>query len=172
MKARPMGLMAAGLLAGSMTAHAGLVAGSAVTFDLNPFDPPLTSSVEAGVDLIIGGFSIDFNAGPNGNIFNWTAGFPASLGGNTSFVLSGLTFDDGSTLVGFDVQASDLSGLTISTTASSLTVSFAPQIGASGTVLRGQYLTRASGNSVPEPGGLALVGLGLAGLAFTQRRKA
>lgn len=165
------GLFAASLLAGSMAAQAGLVTGSTVVFDLNPNDSPRSAAIQAGSDMTIGAFSLDFNSGANGDVFNWTSFGRAGMGGNSSFVLSGLQFADGLTLTGFDVISSELTGLTISTTASSLTVSFTPVSGAgeSGVVFSGRYLTNAT--TVPEPSALALVGISLAGLALMRRRK-
>lgn len=165
------GLFAASLLAGSMVAQAGLVTGSTVVFDLNPNDGPRSAAIQAGSDMTIGAFSLDFNSGANGDVFNWASSGNAGLGGNSSFVLSGLQFDDGSTLTGFQVLSSELTGLVITTTASSLTVTFTPAsvAGASGTVFSGRYLTTAA--TVPEPSALALVGISLAGLALMRRRK-
>ena len=162
-----------GLLAEPMAANAGLLAGDSVDFAVDPSLFSITVPVVAGNDYDQddrGVFEFDFNAGANGDTFSWVAWDSGYLAGSTSFTLSSLAFDDSSALIGFDVLSSLLDGITVSTTATSLTVDYtsAGYIGP-GTVLSGRYITTSS---VPEPGTLALLGLGLAGLGFTRQRKA
>jgi hypothetical protein len=166
------GIFTAVLLTASLAAQAGLVTGSKVVFDLDPADSPKPAEIKSGVDLTINNFLLDFNSDVNGDVFSWTAlnAEAARMGGNTSFVLSGLQFDDGSTLIGFDLIASELTGLSIATTATSLSVAFTPVtwVGSSGTVFSGRYLTSAP--TLAEPGALALSAIGVAGLALMRRR--
>jgi multidrug transporter EmrE-like cation transporter len=167
------GFFAAALLAASVAAQAGLDTGSTVVFDLDAVNPPWSVEIKTGVDLTIGKFLLDFDTGANGDVFSWTSSGAAvaSMGGNTSFVLSGLHFDDGSTLTGFELISSELTDLSISTTTTSLSVAFAPvnSVGSSGTVFSGRYLTSAA--ALAEPSALALAGIGVAGLALMRQRR-
>lgn len=152
---------------------ASVLTGDTVTFTANPgVFGPVAALVGAGTDLTAGAFRFDFNAGA-GDAFSWISSPGAGgLAGSTSITISDMDFTDGSSLVGFQVDSTLLSGVSISTTADSLTISYT-SVGliGPGTVISGRYVTTAV---VPIPATLPLVlaGLGLLGLSVRRRIQA
>lgn len=172
MKSGTLRWLVVGILAGPGTLPAAsLLPGDNVQMIYNPGAINVISAVGPGDEYSVGVFQFDFNSGPNGDVFAWSSvgnGFSANV---TSITLSGLAFSDSSTLVGFDVlPTSWLSGVTVSTTPTSVVISFnpAPSNVGPGVILSGRYITTTS--NVAEPGTLALLSLGSLGLALTRRR--
>ncbi|MBL8448037.1 MAG: PEP-CTERM sorting domain-containing protein [Zoogloeaceae bacterium] len=137
--------------------------GDTITFDGGPV------VVGAGIDRAFGVFAFDFDAGPDGDIFQWTSSASGFLGG-TPFVpnIFDLDFNDGSTLVGFDLTSTLLSNLSFVVTPDSITFSHTSTgfVGP-GVVISGRFITTST--AVPEPTALTLVALGLAGFALNRR---
>jgi hypothetical protein len=164
-------LLSCGLLAlAPWFASASVVTGDTVTFTANPgVFGPVAALVGAGTDLTAGVFQFDFDAGA-GDTFSWISSPAAGdLAGSTSITISDLDFTDGSSLVGFVLDSTLLSGVSISTTADSLTISYTSGgfVGP-GTLISGRYVTRAE---VPVPATLPLVLAGLGLLGFSVRRR-
>ena len=154
-------------------ASASVLTGDTVTFTANPgVFGPVAALVGAGTDLTAAAFQFDFDA-VAGDAFTWiSAPGAGGLAGSTSITISDLDFTDGSSLVGFLLDSTLLSGVSISTTADSLTISYTSvgTIGP-GLVVSGRYVTTAV---VPEPATLPLMlaGLGLLGLSARKRNQA
>ena len=146
--------------------NAGIITGTSITLTFSPTGGTFVRTVVAGEDLGIGTFGFDFDHGIDDDIFDFQSEKAGSLGGSTSFTLSGLLFDDGATLSGFNLFSTSLPDLVISTTATSVTFAYVAIDTIPGTVLRGQYITTA----VPEPSPLGLLAAGLLGL-FMQRKR-
>lgn len=154
-------------------ASAGVITGSNVSVTFNPGNIVLNGTVGTGNDIVIGQFLFDINDGIDNDIFNWDSLPQAgALVGTNTFTLSGLLFDGGEELAGFNVLGTVLTGLTTSFTSNSLTINYT-NVGfvGPGEVLRGQYVTRAP-NGVPAPGTLALLAAALPVIAFRRRRRA
>ena len=98
-----------------MSANTASLTGDTITFD-NSF-----VNVGAGIDDSFGVFSFDFDAGTGGDVFEWTSSSSGFLGG-IPFAPDqfDLDFDDGSTLIGFALTSTLLSGLSFVTTSDSI----------------------------------------------------
>jgi hypothetical protein len=151
-------------------ATAGIVPGSSVALVFNPGNLAFSGTAGAGADIVVNAFSFDVNGGAGSDVFTWASSGAGALVGTNTFTLSNLAFTGGQTLVGFNLISTLLSGVTFSTTASSLTVGYttAPSAGP-GTVFSGSYVLR--GTAVPEPGTLALLGLALLGVGVGAMRR-
>jgi len=145
-----------------------------LTLDQSPLVPNLvpfgTFEAGSGIDLTLGVFEFDVDAGAGGDGFVWTSGANGfvSAGSAVSLTLSGLDFSGGEVLTGFDLGVSTLTDLSVSTTASSVTFSWTndSRVGPD-TVLSGTYETSAV---IPIPASLPLLLGGLAGLGLVARR--
>lgn len=160
---------AAAMLLSANLASAGLVTGDAVTLTFHPSEAASGGVVGAGNDFSFGNFGFDLNEGPDGDIFHFRS-VPQSgaFAGNPSFTVSGLLFEGGAPLLGFEVLEVNLSGFSFSTTATSITFSYTDDYAPIGTVIRGRYITTAT--AVPEPTSILLLGIGLALFAVCRRR--
>jgi hypothetical protein len=154
----------------SINASAGLVTGDNVTLTFAPSGGSSSFTIRDGVDLQLGTFAFDLNAGVDGMIFDFQSAQRGFLGGSSSFTVSSLLFEGGYSLTGFDLFQTNMTNLAIFTTADSITFSYDPGDGSTfpGTVIRGRYITNEA--SVPEPATLVLFGLSLVGLAASRRR--
>lgn len=151
-------------------ASASVVTGDTVTLAANPgVFGPAASLVGAGTDLTVGNFSFDFDGGA-GDAFTWDSVPNAgALFGSTSITISDLDFTDGSSLVGFVLDSTLLAGVSIATTADSLTISYTStgSVGP-GRILSGRYQTSTG---VPEPATMPLILAGLGLLIFLSRSR-
>lgn len=149
-------------------ANAGLLVGDDVTVAFNyttSNDFVLPGTIGPGADAGIGNLAFDLNAGPGGDVFEWIALSVSNIDNVIGITVSDLAFDDGSDLIDFNLFSTVLSNLAYTISAASIAFTFDEfstiNVGA-GTVLSGQFITPTT--TVPEPGTLALLMLGLVGM--------
>ena len=156
-------------------ANAGVINGDAFTLTFNPIAFTRTGTAGAGDDIVQFLFLFDVNGGAGNDVFTWISQGAGALAGSTSITVSDLDFTGGQVLSGFNIIGSPgLTGVTVSTTDHSFTFAFTNNSSGSvgpGPIFSGSYVLRDS-SAVPEPGSLALIGLGLAGLGFVRRKRA
>lgn len=163
-------IAAAAILAmSSLSASASVLTGDAVTITFNPIGFSQGFTVGAGEDLTLTNFHFDLDGGA-GNRFIFNYG-PAngSFAGSTSFTLSGLDFTDSSTLTGFSLISTSLSGFSYSFTGNSITFHYTDGSAPLGTVIDGIFETTRS--AVPLPGTLPLFLLGMGALGLMRSRR-
>jgi hypothetical protein len=155
----------------SCFASASVLTGDTILFQVNPGVVSATpATVGAGDDLVFANFRFNLDAGGAGDQFSWSSTPNAgALLNSTSIQISDLDFNDGSTLIGFDLFSTLLSGLVITTTSDSITFAYTTQeMVGPGLVLSGRFLTSAT---VPLPGTAPLLLVGIALLAAQSSRR-
>ena len=158
----------------SCLAQASVLTGDSVVFQADPgVIAPASATVGAGDEFVFLNFRFDLDAGPGADGFSWVSEPGAGgLAGSTSIVLSDLDFTDGSSLVGFELFTTVLSGLVITTTPDSISFAYTSSgLVGPGPILTGQFLTESA---VPTPGTAALMlsALALVPLCSSRKRKA
>lgn len=168
MKGKVLGLLAVGLLAGPMSANAIIISGT-WTFTAGAYTGSFSFSgldtSQTYVDSTAAGFSLSTNfdtSGNGGNAFSYNAYAPGTLviGGLVSGLNTAGGAENDFILYNFDFPNSS-SGWLVYYPAGVDKIEVPPPIEAT-----------FQAASVPEPGTLALLGLGLAGLGLNRRRKA
>jgi len=157
------------LFAGSV--NAALISGDTVQYSLDTNVLSGSAILVEGVDEDISNFHFDFDSQVTNDVFLWTStpvdGF---LAGSTGLTISSLDFLSGDFLVDFDLFSTLLTGFSysiLSNDSISFSWSNTGQVGP-GTIIEGRFLTQSQ---VPGPASLALLGLGLAGIGFSRKKK-
>lgn len=145
---------------GSLAAQASLLLGDDVSATFEPDVITLNGVVGSGAETGIGSFSLDFNAGANDDVFEWSASSAGNLANTTGLSLNSLAFTDGSPLIDFRVFSTALPDLEFTLTADSIAFTFGPTFSVGpGVVLAGQFITPTT--TVPAPAALSMLLLGL-----------
>lgn len=158
-------------LVAAIPASASTLNGDSLSITFQPGNNVLGANVTVGpgVDLTLGGFTFDLNAGADGDEFIFMDG-GGFFSGSTSLVLSDLDFSDGSSLVNFSLLSTSLTSLSFVVGPDSLTFTYDnPGFGPNnGPAISGRFLTSAA---VPEPTTPLLILLGGLATAMTWRRR-